>query len=109
VKKEEEYIQEFSKLFQENFKLLVEKAVKNRKYCINQNDLVQEVIHHVDHYRRLTNKMSESHIMHSGLAKYLNDDQNKSSFILTEPSGAGKSSIMAFVVKEVFQMNFSVH
>jgi hypothetical protein len=53
LKKKEEYIQEFAELFQEKFKYLVEKAVKNKKYLMNQNDLIKEVIQHANHCRTL--------------------------------------------------------
>ena len=106
MKEAEECIQEFSRLFQDKFKYLVEKAVENKKYLINQNDLIQEVIQHANHCRTLTSKMPHDHEMYSSLKEYLNNDQNTCPFVLTGPSGAGKSSLMAFVSKKVIHMYF---
>ena len=104
--KETEYIQEFSRLFQEKFKYLVEKAVKNKKDFKNQNDLIQEVFQHANHSRKLTSKMPHFHKMFSCLVEYLNNDQNSCPFVLTGPSGVGKSSLMAFLAKKVIHMYF---
>ena len=68
---------------------------------MNQNDLIQEVIQHVNHCRNLTNQMPDSHKMYSSLANYLEGDQNTCPFVLAGPSGSGKSSLMAFVAKKV--------
>ena len=84
LKKEEEYIHEFARLFHEKFKYLVEKAVENKKDFTNQNDLIQEVIQHASHCRKLTSKMpvnyqkiiKKFHKMYSSLEEYLNNDQN---------------------------------
>ena len=109
LKKEEEYIHEFARLFHEKFKYLVEKAVENKKDFTNQNDLIQEVIQHASHCRKLTSKMPEFHKMYSSLEEYVNNDQNTCPFVLTGPSGAGKSSLMAFVAKKVIHMNFKMY
>jgi DNA replication protein DnaC len=108
LKKEEEYIQEFARIFQAKFKYLIEKAVKNKKDFMHQNDLIQEVIQHANHCRKLTSKMPEFHKTYSSLAEYLNNDQNTCPFVLTGPSGAGKSSIMAFVAKKVIYKIFKI-
>jgi DNA replication protein DnaC len=106
LSKEQEYIQRFNKLFQEKFKNLIEKAVEKKHIFKYQNDLIQEVIHHSNQCITLASKMPAFHEMFSCLAEYLNDDQNRSPFILTGTSGAGKSSLMAFVAIQVIHMNF---
>ena len=88
-------------MFQEKFKYLVEKAVENKKDFMNKSDLIQEVIHHANHCKTLRSKMPNFHKMFSSLEEYLNDDQNTRPYVLTGPSGSGKSSLMAFVAKKV--------
>ena len=101
LKKDEEYVQEFTELFKKKFKNLVEKAIENKKELTNQNDLIQEIIQHANHCRNLTQKMPDSHKMYPSLSNYLEDDMNTCPFVLAGPSGSGKSSLMAFVAKKV--------
>ena len=78
-------------------------VIKNKE---NQDDLIQEVIQHANHCKNLTEKMPDSHNLHSRIDNYIKDDQNSCPFVLTAPSGAGKSSLMAFVAKKVILLYF---
>jgi hypothetical protein len=73
-------------------------VIKNKD---DQDDLIQEVIQHANHCKNLIEKMSETHPIYSRIDNYIKDDQNSCPFVLTAPSGAGKSSLMAFVAKKV--------
>ena len=106
MKKDEEYILEFSKQFEGKVKYLVQEAVDNKKEFMKQNDLIQEVIQHANHCRNLTKKMADSHEMNCSLANYLEDDINACPFVLAGPSGSGKSSLLAFVAKTVIRFVF---
>ncbi len=75
----------------------------------DQDDLIQEVIQHANHCKNLTEKMSETHTMYSRIDNYIKDDQNSCPFVLTAPSGAGKSSLMAFVAKKVILLYFCMY
>ena len=75
----------------------------------NKDDLIQEVIQHANHCKNLTEKMPETHPMYSRIDNYIKDDQNSCPFVLTAPSGAGKSSLMAFVAKKVILLYFCLY
>jgi len=75
----------------------------------NKDDFIQEVIQHANHCKNLTEKMPETHTMYSRIDNYIKDDQNSCPFVLTAPSGAGKSSLMAFVAKKVILLYFYMY
>ena len=77
------------------------KDFKNQKDFENQNDIIQEVIQHSNYCRYLSTKMPEFHLMYSFIADYLNDDQNTCPLVLTGPSNACKSLLMALIAKKV--------
>ena len=80
---------------------MVLKAVEKKKDFNYQKDIIQEVIQHSNYCRYLSTKMPEFHLMYSFIADYLNDDQNTCPLVLTGPSNACKSLLMALIAKKV--------
>ena len=81
-------------------RLLNEEADRN-KLSPNQSDLIQEVIEHANRANKLTEQMPDNHNDYELVNNYLRDNDNTCPFVITGLSGAGKSSLMAFVAKKV--------
>ena len=81
-------------------KLVNEEAARN-KLSSNQSVLIQEVIEHANRANKLTKQIPEYHNDYELVNNYLRDNENTCPFVITGSSGAGKSSLMAFVAKKV--------
>ena len=93
------------KLFGEKFKTginaLIKREIENRKTNITQSSFNEEILHHAKHCSNLNNKTLLNNELYSKLEEYILDEKNDCPFLLTGLSGAGKSSLMGYVVKKV--------
>ena len=102
--KDEKYFKEFGKFFRNSIERLIKEETERTASLSNQNDFLQEIIHHASRANNLAKKMPDQNNQYGLINRYLADDNNTSPFILTGSSGAGKSSLMAFVAKKVSKL-----
>ena len=66
------------------------------------NELQQEILQHASNCNNLTNRMeSFEHKKYELVEKYILDKKNNCPFVITGPSGVGKSTLMAYIAKKV--------
>ena len=94
-------MKEFGELFKNSIERLVKEETERTVSSSNQNDFIREIIHHANRAKSLTEKMTDQNNHYEAINKYLKDEDNTSPFVLKGLSGAGKSSLMAFVAKKV--------
>ena len=89
-------------------KELIEKAIRNSNNNLNQSVFTQEIIQHAKHCIKLTSKMDYNQNQYSEIEKYILDEDNNCPFVITGSSGAGKSSLLAYVAKMVNKNRFKL-
>ena len=94
-------MKEFGELFKISIERLVKEETERTVNSAHQNDFLQETIHHANRAISLTKKMTDQNGQYESINKYLKDNNNTGPFVLTGSSGAGKSSLIAFVAKKV--------